>query len=112
MLSICCSISSSSTFVFLLVGPEEKRLTCHQALHGYYSRCFDGMLYGNCIEARYCVIKLPDDNYEDSAAFVKFAIPAIPVTKMSENHILSNLISIGQYSTPLIFNDYEFYVTS
>ena len=74
MLSICCSISGSSTFVFLLFGPEEKRLTCHKALLGYYSRCFDGMFYGNCIEARYGLIKLPDDNYEDSAAFVKFAI--------------------------------------
>jgi len=35
---------------------------------------FDGMFYGDCIEARKGEIKLPDDNHEDIAAFAKWAI--------------------------------------
>ncbi|PVH86788.1 hypothetical protein DL98DRAFT_526113 [Cadophora sp. DSE1049] len=66
-------ISGSSTFVTLLVGPEERQITCHKALLGYYSEYLNGMPYGNCIEAHQGEIKLPEDNNEDISAFVKWA---------------------------------------
>lgn len=57
--------------VTFIVGPDKQRMSCHRALLGYYSRYFDGMLFGTFPEARKDEIEL-DEDPDHVSAFIKW----------------------------------------
>lgn len=65
-----CRLSWNMEVITFLVGPKKKRMTCHKALLGYYSKYFHGMLFGGFPESCKNEIEL-DEKPDQVAAFIK-----------------------------------------
>jgi hypothetical protein len=65
-----CSIGASPNMVFLLVGPNEFKISCHKSLLGFFSKFFESALYDSSSEATRAEVHMLEESVSQIREFV------------------------------------------